>query len=235
MADTVDLKKLYSKLNESLIKLNDESGVHRTLTVPYVDGQAMSDHINAVSQAVAQSGGMTNNILSTSHHSTGKGWGSGDGHTVAHPVQKLRETNIPKGDENAKAVIDAASAYLNAAGKLLGADDQTVKQSKGQLEFVKKTDGQGMTLLDFNIFMTGITAAPTQAVARAHSGSKDGGHHPLRRPPAEEAQGGQETPAEAPGQPQGGGEAPTAQAAAPATPAQPESQPAQAPAAPQAA
>ena len=45
MAETVNLKKAYSALNEKLAKLFDESGVRRSFTVPYIEGQEMKDHI----------------------------------------------------------------------------------------------------------------------------------------------------------------------------------------------
>jgi hypothetical protein len=198
------------------------------VTVPYVDGQAAADHITAAGKAVSQAGGMANNIILTAHHSDGKGWGSGDGHTVAHPAQKMRETIIPKDDENAEAVIDAATAYLNGIAKLVGDDNPDVTQAKGQLDFVKKTNGQGMSLLDFNVFITGLMAKPTQTAAKMHQGAKDGGHHPLRRAPEEEPSqtpqgGGSEAPGEA--QPAGGTSeaqaAPAAQETAPAGAAAP--------------
>ena len=39
MAETVHLKNDYSKLNEALVKLFDESGVKRSFTVPYVEAK----------------------------------------------------------------------------------------------------------------------------------------------------------------------------------------------------
>jgi hypothetical protein len=59
-----------------------------------------------------------------------------------------------------------------------------------------------MNLLDFGVMMTQIMYRPNQAVARAHSGTKDGGHAPHLRAPggapqaAPEAHGGTEAPAE---------------------------------------
>src|SRR5258708_3881357 len=40
MAEKIQLQAAYSRLNESLTKLFDESGVRRTFTVPYVDGHS---------------------------------------------------------------------------------------------------------------------------------------------------------------------------------------------------
>jgi hypothetical protein len=74
MADeTVHLKNDYSKLNEALVKLFDESGVKRTFTIPYINGQELKDHINAVGATAQQSGGMTNNLILSAHHSDGQG------------------------------------------------------------------------------------------------------------------------------------------------------------------
>lgn len=218
MADTVNLKKAYSLLNERLITLFDGSGVKRSLTVPYVNGQSMADHTQTVSKAVQNVGGLGANLLLTAHHSDGKGWGSGDGHTVAHPSDKLRSTIIPKDDEKAKAVIDAAQKYINGVKKLLGEEEPAVQVAQGQLNLVKKTEGQGMTLLDFGIFMTQMVYAPTQAVAKAHSGSKPGGHSVRLRAAGElHEQEAQQAPGEAEGA-GAAGEAPNEAEAAPAAP-----------------
>lgn len=224
MAETVNLKKSYSTLNEKLAKQFDEAGVRRSFTVPYIEGQPMPEHVAAVGQAATQSGGLTNNLVTTAHHSTGKGWGSGDGHTVGHPAEKLRTTIILKGDANAKETIMAAQKHLNNIAKLLGEDDPAVVTANSQLGLVKKTDGAGMNLLDFGVMMTQIMHAPNQAVARAHSGSKDGGHAPhLRAPgapvppePQEEAQGGEEAQLATPEAQEAPDAAPVPTAAAPA-------------------
>jgi hypothetical protein len=216
----VNLQKSFSLLNERLQKQIDGSGVKRNFTVPYIEGQPTADHIKAVGAAAAQTGGLTGNLLTTAHHSDGKGWGTGDGHTVGYSGDKLRTTTIPKGDEKAKATIDAAQAHINNFKKLLGDDDPQVTTAQHQLDLVKKTDGAGMTLLDFAVLVSQIMHAPTQAIARAHSGTKQGGHAPQLRAPgsaSEEAPEGQEQPQEASnaqeapeGQPEG--------AAAPAAP-----------------
>ncbi len=56
MAEKINLQKSLSKVNESLTRLFDESGVRRSFTVPYVEGQDMADHIKTVG-AAAQTGG----------------------------------------------------------------------------------------------------------------------------------------------------------------------------------
>lgn len=224
MADRINLQKSYSSLNEKLAKLFDESGVRRSFTIPYVDGQQMDEHINTVGKVAAQSGGLTSNLLTTMHHSDGKGWGSGDGHTVAHPADKLRNTIIPKDDENAKSVIAAAQKHLNNIGKLVGDNNPAVATANSQLGLVKKTEGAGMNLLDFGVMMTQIMSAPTQAVAKMHSGTKDGGHSPQLRAPGPEPAAEPEQQETAQGEAQGGGEAPQGQVSAQAAPAAPEAQ-----------
>lgn len=183
MADTTNLQKSYSNLNERLATLFDESGVRRSFTVPYIEGQDMSDHIDAVGQAAQQSGGLTNNLLTTFHHASGKGWGTGDGSTVGHPGESLRNTIIPKDDDKAKAVIRAAQKHLDNIATFLGEDEPALKTAQGQLDLVKATDGAGMTMLDFGVMLTQIMYAPNQAIAKAHDQRKGGGMHPLPRPP----------------------------------------------------
>ena len=227
MPETVNLQRSYSKLNESLANQFDQSGVWRSFTVPYIDGQSMSDHIAAVGQVAAQSGGLTNNLLTTAHHSDGKGWGSGDGHTVGHPSDKLRSTIIPKDDEKAKETISAAQQHLNNVKKLIGDGDPAVKTAQSQLDLVKTADGAGMNLLDFGVMMTQIMYGPNQAVARAHSGTKDGGHAPQLRAPGPPApEDGQEPGSEPQGEAGGSDQGSTDQSAAPEAPAAPEAAPA---------
>jgi hypothetical protein len=213
MAETVNLKKSYSKLNSSLTKLFDESGVRRSFTVPYIEGQPMADHINTLNQAAQQVGGLTMNTITSSHHEGGKGYGSGDGHSVGHPADQLRTTIIPKGDEHAKAVIDAAQKHINNLKFLLGDKDPDVQAAQSSLDLVKPTEAAGMNLFDLASLAIGIMHKPTQAVARAHSGTKAGGHHAALRAP--EAPGGQQAAPEAAGASQDQSQAPTDQNAAP--------------------
>lgn len=214
MADTVRLHKAFSLVQERLTKLFDESGVKRSFTVPYVDGEPADAHVAAVGAAAQQVGGLTRNLVTTMHHSEGKGWNSGEGHTVGHPAAKLRETLIPKKDENAKAALEAAHAYLMDIKKLLP-DEPSVKVSLNQLKLAEQTDGEGMNLQDFGVFIIHLLQNPTQAVSRAHSMNKHGRVHPTLTGPQEEGQQqqqpeGETTPA--------GGEAPAGEAstAAPA-------------------
>lgn len=220
MADTVNLKKSYSALNEKLVKQFDGAGLRRSFTVPYIEGQSMADHIEAVNQAASPSGGLSGNLLLSAHHSTGKGWGSGDGHTVGHPSEKLRTTIIPKDDENAKATIGAAQTHLNGIAKLLGDDDPTVMTAQNQLQLIKKTDGQGMNLLDFGVMLTQLMHGPHQAVARAHSNTHPDGPSPhLRASRAEAPQPDQESQESPQGEAQTAETAPEGQEAPPEAPA----------------
>ena len=226
MAETVNIKKSYSKLNESLARLFDESGVRRSFTVPYLQGQEAKDHIDAVGVASSQNGGLAGNLLTSHHTAEGKGYGSGDGSTIGHPAEKLRQTMIPKDDKNAQAVIDAAQKCVTDFKFLLGDDDPTVQTAQGHLNLVKKTFGSGMSLQDFGVLMIQMMNKPMQAVAQAHNGQKSGGHQAQLRGP--EAQQGQEAPetaqggaqsadetSEASAAPESQGAPPAAQAAAP--------------------
>ena len=200
MAEKISLQKSYSRLNEALIKLFDENGVRRSFTVPYIEGQQTEDHIQAVGAVAAQSGGLTQNLLLTAHHAAGKGWGSGEGHTVGHSADKLRSTVIPKGDENAKAAIATTQKYLNDIGSLLGEKNPVVQVANGQLALVKKGFGAGMSLFDFGVMLIQLVAPPTQAVAKAVSKAHPNGPAPHLRAPAQESS---QNPQEGAGAPQG--------------------------------
>ncbi len=225
----VNLTKTYSALNEKLVTLFDESGVKRSFTVPYVDGQDMADHIHAVGDAAGEAGGLAKNLVTTAHHSDGKGFGSGDGHTVGHPAEKLRSTIIPEDDEKAKAVITAAQKMLDEIQRSVAPNDPAVKTSNGQLDLVKKTDGAGMNLLDFGVMMIQLMYKPMQSAARTHASEKPGGISPRLTPPTPaEGAGGQGTPQEPPQggeQPQDGAAAPPAAAPAPEAQAAPAAAP----------
>jgi hypothetical protein len=177
--ESINLHRAFSRLNESLTKLADESGVPRSLSMPHIDGQDMGDHIAAVGAALQDRGGITNNLLSVSHSKYDKSGGI----TVAHPAEKLRETKIPKAFAPAKSAIAAARSVLTEAEKLIGSDDRSIQIAKSQLDLIGKHGGEGMSVLDAMIALQNVVAAPLQSVARAHSGTKDGGHHAQRRPP----------------------------------------------------
>jgi hypothetical protein len=180
----VNLKKSFAKVQESLAALADGLGVKRSFTVPFVDGQPTAEHVASVGQAAQQNGGLTKNLITSGHRSDGRGWGSGDGETAGHPVQKLKETLIPKEWDDATAAISAAQRYISAIGSLLGKTDQSVVTAQSQLNLVKPTNAAGMTLFDFCVLIQQVLFTPTQSVARSHSGTKAGGHAPNLRAPA---------------------------------------------------
>jgi hypothetical protein len=180
----VKLQRDYSRMNEALAVFFDGSGVKRRATIPYIDGQQTHEHITAVGNALQQSGGLTKNLLTSFHHSGGRGWGHGEGATVAHPADSLRSTIIPKDSENAIKAISACRSLLNDIEKLLGKDDTTVKVAKAQLDLVSKHSAAGMTALDFGISLTQIVHMPLQSVARAHNETKGAGPgHPKLQAP----------------------------------------------------
>lgn len=183
-APSVNLKKSFARVQESLATLADGLGVKRSFTVPFFDGQPTSEHVASVGQAAQQNGGLTKNLLTSGHRSSGRGWGSGDGETAGHPVAKLKETIIPRDWEDAKVAIAAAQHYLNQIESLLGKTDQSVVTAQSQLNLVKPTNAAGMTVFDFIVLVQQVLFTPTQSVARAHSGTKDGGHAPNLRAPA---------------------------------------------------
>jgi hypothetical protein len=184
----VKLQRAYSRMNEALAVFFDGSGVKRSATIPYIDGQQTHEHITAVGNALQQAGGLTKNLLTSFHHSGGAGWGHGDGSTVAHPADALRATIIPKDSKNAVAAISACRSLLNDIEKLLGKDDATVKVAKAQLALVSKHDSEGMNALDFGIALTQIVHMPLQSVARKHNDVKPNGPgHPKLQPPRRRA------------------------------------------------
>jgi hemin uptake protein HemP len=220
--EKVNLQKSYSAVNASLAKLFDEAGIKRSFSIPYIQGQAMHEHIQSVGQASSQVGGLTKTLVTTFHHPGGKGWGTDEGITIGHPSDKLKETLIPKDDENAKAVIAAAQKHLNGLKTLLGDDNPVIQTAQGQLDLVKKTDGAGMDLLDFGVMMTQVMYRPHQAVARGHNDQKKTGpNHPkLSLPEQQSSADGQAAPQDGAGAPAGDA------AASPAAGEQPEAQPA---------
>jgi hypothetical protein len=179
----INLKKSFAKVQESLAALADGLGVKRAFAVPFVSGESAADHIKSVGNAAATAGGLGHVLLTSGHKSGGKGYGSGDGETVGHHAQKLRETLIPKDWPEAQAAISAAQRFISQVGSLLGEKDQSVQVAQSQLDLVKKTSGAGMSAFDFFVLIQQCLFAPTQAIARAHSGTKPGGHSPALRAP----------------------------------------------------
>lgn len=176
-AGGVNLHRAFSKLNQALTKLADESGVPRSATIPHTDGQAMHDHIADVGRVLSTVGGLTANMLTAGHSVYGSGV------TVAHPSDKLRETIIPKNDENAKAAISACKSLVKKVESLLGEDDPAVKLATSQIQLVGKNGGAGMSVLDLMAALINIPGPVIQSVARAHSMAHPDGMSPKLRAP----------------------------------------------------
>jgi hypothetical protein len=183
--EPVKIQRAYSRMNEALCALFDGLGIKRVFTSPYVDGASTESHIQAVGSAAASSGlGLTKTLLTTFHHSGGRGFGYGDGATVAHPADALRSTLIPHDSEKAIAAISACRSLLNDIEKLLGKDDTTIKVAKAQLALVSKHDSEGMTALDVGISLQQLVHLPLQSVARGHNETKQAGPgHPKLQAP----------------------------------------------------
>ena len=175
MADTVNLHKSYSGVNSALAKAFDGNGVKRSFTVPYVDGQATAEHVQAIGAAAAQSGGLAKNLVTSAHKDGGKGYGYGEGETAGHPTHDLMNTVISDKDEDAKKALDATQTHLNNLKKILGKNAPTIKTAQNQLDLIGKRDGAGMTLYDFAVGLLSLITPPMQAVSRAHNAAFNGG------------------------------------------------------------
>jgi hypothetical protein len=172
---TVNLHKSYSGVNSALAKAFDVNGVKRSFAVPYVDGQATEEHVQAVGSAAAQSGGLAKNIVTSAHTEGGKGYGFGDGETVGHPTHDLMDTIVRKDDKDVKAALDATQTHLNNLKKLLGKNAPTVQTAQTQLNLIKERDGAGMTMYDLGVGLLNLITPPMQALSRAHSAANHGG------------------------------------------------------------
>ncbi|MGA7856167.1 MAG: hypothetical protein WCA15_22810 [Candidatus Acidiferrales bacterium] len=178
----VNLHKSFARLNESIAELYQDLGVKPSFVVPYISEQDTSEHVAIVGQVAQKTGGLTKNLLVSFHEKDKGGWGTGDGATIGYNADKLRETIIPKKFDDAIKAITVARRFLNQIENLLG-DDPAVTKAKSQLNLVGKYEAQGMTALDLGIALQQIVHEPLKAVARAHSGAKDGGHSPKLRAP----------------------------------------------------
>jgi hypothetical protein len=188
----VKLHAMFSKINEKLSDLFSSLGVKQTLNVPFVHGEDMSNHVQAVAVAAKQAGTPLVKIFLTPHHASGgRGWKSGDGATHGYTTEELSKTVIPKDYPQAAAAISATKSYLNGISKLMP-DEPTVERSKEQLKLIAAADGAGMNLFHFGTALQQLVAAPTAAIAKAHNEIKPGrAGHPVpslpHEPTAEEA------------------------------------------------
>jgi hypothetical protein len=174
---SVNLAKSFSKINTALIALADQY-VRRSFAIPHSEGETPAQHFQSVGQVATQQGGLTKNLVLAEHSLHG----TNGGVTVGYSADKLREVIIPKNDENAKAAIDATKSFVSKARKLLG-NVPTVQTAQSQIELVGQHNGEGMTISDLVIGLINIPHPLIQNVARLHSGTKTGGHHPLLRAP----------------------------------------------------
>jgi hypothetical protein len=179
VAGSVNLLRLYSKLNNAITDLFDGLGVKRTATIPHQQGQPMADHITAVSKVVAGRGGFTNNFITASHTQHDPQGGS----TVAHPSEKLRQTIIPKNNPLATKAIDACRTLVNRIASLLPATEPLVQTAKSQIALVGKVNGSGMTCFDLGAALIAIVHPLFLLLARKHQVVKHGVAHPTLTAP----------------------------------------------------
>lgn len=177
---SVNLQKAFSKINTALIRLADNSGVRRSISLPHVDGETPAQHFAAVGQAAAAVGGLTQNLVLAEHSKHG---GADGAVTVGYPAEKLKAVLIPKDDPDAKAAIDATRSFVSKAAKLLGRDNSTVKTAQSQIDLIGAHGAEGVTIHDLIVGLINIPAPLINLVARRHSGTKSGGHHPRLRAP----------------------------------------------------
>ena len=181
--EPIRLHRVFATLQEKLSKLADGLGVRRSVTVPFTHGGAAHEHISAVGLALQPHGGLGENILTSFHHTGGRGFGSGDGSTQAWRADKLRETIIGKDDPNAIASLASARSLINKVAALVGKDDQSVVVASSQLAMLAKYKMQGMNLADAMFALTSLTNPILQKVAQLHSSAKHGAHHPALTAP----------------------------------------------------
>jgi hypothetical protein len=173
----VNLQKSYSHLNSAVANLFDESGIRRNATISHVSGQSMADHIQDVGKILPGLGGITANVLTSTHTKHDPNGGA----TISHPAHKLRETLIPKDSEPAKDAVSSAKSFVNQAASLLGEDDPAVKLAKAQLQLVSTRDMAGMSLFDAGAALLGVPGPLIQKIARLHSMTHPDGPSPQLR------------------------------------------------------
>ena len=154
----------YSKTTASLVKMLDAIGVKRAATIPYVDGDAEANHIQAVGAAAAQQGGLTRVLVHSYHKSAGRD--HSDGESVLHSTDKLEQTIIPKDTEEVKTVLGHAQKTINKFSETVGKTDKTVQSAQGYLDLMKTHDGAGMNALDFAVGIQQLLAPLAMAASR---------------------------------------------------------------------
>lgn len=162
----MEMQQQQAALSDSMIKLYDELGVPRSFSVPYVLGQPMSGHVEAVGAAAGGNGGLSKNLVTTAHDPAGKGYNTGEGQTVGHGVAGLMQTVIPQDDPRAKQTLTLAQAQLDNFGEMLGKDNPAVQSAQSTLDQIKSTNGAGMNLLNFGVALQQLMVVPAQLIAQ---------------------------------------------------------------------
>jgi hypothetical protein len=170
---TVNLRKIYSRVLESLSDCFEENGVDPKFVVPYTEGHNMSDHIRDVGAVVSEHGGTGENFLLSYHVADGKGYGSADGETVGFSVSKLSQTEIKPNDPAAKKVLADARVMLNQIQSLLGDDDDAVVKAKSTLRLAEAADAAGMNCLHLGALLVNVLYPPVQVAAKKHAQVKN--------------------------------------------------------------
>jgi hypothetical protein len=173
-AASVNLLKLYSRLNAAICDLFDSLGVKRSLTLPHLVGQSLADHINDVGTAMRKGGHSITSSLITATHTRHDPKG---GATVAHPAEKLRQTIIPKKFQPAIDAVAACRTLINRATALVP-DEPAAKQAKSQIAIIGQNELSGMTAFDAGAALVAIVHPLFQALARRAQFVKHGEHHP---------------------------------------------------------
>ena len=172
VAGSVNLLKLYSRLNGAITELFDSLGVKRSATFPHQVGQSLADHITDVGTQLMKHGGITKNLVTATHtRHDPKG-----GATVAHPSEQLRQTIIPADFEPAQKAVAICKTLVNKIADLVP-DEPAVEQAKSQIKLIGQRDLAGMTAFDAGSALIAIIHPLFQLLARRHSAVKHGGHH----------------------------------------------------------
>jgi hypothetical protein len=193
---TVNLHNAFANLQRKLTAVADSTGTRRSFTVRQSKGDSAADHIQAVGDQAAQTGGLSANLLTHAHDENSK-YGEGNSQTVAWPASKLLEQIIPKDSVAAGEAIQAAKSYITKLKSLTGSDP-SIDKGLATISLIGKTGAAGMSVSDFFIALQNICVAPTQLLARQHSAVKHsdiGGIHPSLTAPSTSDQHRQSHPA----------------------------------------
>ncbi len=170
VAGSVNLLKLYSRLNGAITELFDSLGVKRSATFPH-HGQSMADHITDVGSQLMKHGGITKNLVTATHtRHDPKG-----GATVAHPSEQLRQTIIPTDFEPAQKAVAICKTLVNKIADLVPGEP-AAEQAKSQIKLIGQRDLAGMTAFDAGAALIAIIHPLFLLLARRHNLYKHGEH-----------------------------------------------------------